>query len=92
MSETNKAIVNRMVMECQSAGDLTLIDELFSPGFVNHALFPGMPTDREGVRMLFQLFHDGFEGFNVEIHEHLACRSRGRPGSRPGECRAASCR
>jgi steroid delta-isomerase-like uncharacterized protein len=72
MSESNKAIVNRMVMECQSAGDLSLIDELFSPDFVNHALFPGMSTDRDGVRMLFQLFHDVFEGFHVEIHEHLA--------------------
>jgi steroid delta-isomerase-like uncharacterized protein len=72
VSETNKALVNRMVIECQSEGDLSLIDELFSPDFVNHALFPGMTTDREGVRMLFQLFHDAFDDFHVEIHEHLA--------------------
>ena len=72
ISQTNTEIVNRMVMECQSAGDLSLIDEFFSPDFVNHALFPGTSTDREGVRMLFALFHEVFDGFHVEIHEHLA--------------------
>jgi steroid delta-isomerase-like uncharacterized protein len=72
ISQTNTEIVNRMVMECQSAGDLSLIEEFFSPDFVNHALFPGMTTDREGVRMLFSFFHEVFEGFHVEVKMHIA--------------------
>ena len=41
ISQTNTEIVNRMVMECQSAGDLSLIDEFFSPDFVNHEIAIG---------------------------------------------------
>ena len=76
VTASNTELVHRMVMECQSGGELEKIDEYFSPDFVNHALFPGMTTDRDGVRMLFQLFHDVFEGFRVEIHEHLAERDK----------------
>jgi steroid delta-isomerase-like uncharacterized protein len=72
VSDTNTELAHRMVMECQSAGDLRLIDEFFSPGFVNHAFFPGMSPDRDGIRMLFALFHRAFEGFHVEIHMHIA--------------------
>ena len=81
MSESNKAIVMRMVEECQSAGDLSLIDEFFSPDFVNHAEVPGLPNDREGVRALFGVFHAVFEGFHVVIHD-TSPRVTGSPPTR----------
>jgi steroid delta-isomerase-like uncharacterized protein len=72
MSQANKDLVRRFVMECQSGGDLSLIDELVAPDFVNHAEVPGLPTGREGVRALFGAFHHVFEGFHVVIHDQVA--------------------
>jgi steroid delta-isomerase-like uncharacterized protein len=72
MSQANKDLVRRFVMECQSGGDLSLIDELVAPDFVNHAEVPGLPTGREGVRALFGAFHRVFEGFHVVIHDQVA--------------------
>jgi SnoaL-like domain len=76
MSGSNEAMVRRMVGECQSAGDLGLIDELFSPDFVNHAEVPGLPNDREGVRALFGIFHAVLEGFHVVIRDTVAAGDR----------------
>jgi steroid delta-isomerase-like uncharacterized protein len=70
--EDNKAIMRRFVMDCQSGGDLSLIDEMVSPDFVNHAEVPGLPTGREGVKALFGAFHQIFEGFHVVIHAQIA--------------------
>jgi predicted ester cyclase len=59
-AEDNKAIMRRFVMDCQSGGDLSMIDELVSPEFVNHAEVPGLPSGREGIRALFGAFHQAF--------------------------------
>jgi len=72
MSESNKAIVRRMVEECQSAGDLSLVDEFFSPALVNYAPSTGLLTDRDGLRMRLGAFHDAFAGFHVVIKDQLA--------------------
>jgi predicted SnoaL-like aldol condensation-catalyzing enzyme len=65
MSEENKELMRRFVMDCQSAGDLSLIDEMVSPDFVNHAEVPGLPEGREGVKVLFGALHHAFEGFHA---------------------------
>jgi steroid delta-isomerase-like uncharacterized protein len=74
MSQTreNKEAMRRFVMDCQGAGDLDLIDEMIAPDFVNHAEVPGLPTGREGVKVLFGAFHHCFEGFHVVIHDQVA--------------------
>jgi len=71
-AEANKQTMRRFVMDCQSGGDMSLIDEMVSPDFVNHAEVPGLPTGREGVRALFGAFHQVFENFHVVIHAQFA--------------------
>jgi steroid delta-isomerase-like uncharacterized protein len=68
----NKETMRRFVMECQSAGDFDLIDEMIAADFVNHAEVPGLPTGREGVKVLFAAFHRCFDGFHAVIHDQVA--------------------
>jgi predicted SnoaL-like aldol condensation-catalyzing enzyme len=67
-AEDNKALVRRFVDEVQSAGNIDLIDEICSPEFVNHSAPPGIPADREGIKILTAIFRQAFPDsyFTVE--------------------------
>jgi serine phosphatase RsbU (regulator of sigma subunit)/ketosteroid isomerase-like protein len=47
VEENNKALVRRF-FEAQDRGDLSVVDELLAPDFVDHSLLPGQEPDREG--------------------------------------------
>jgi hypothetical protein len=47
--EQDKALVCPVIEgRCTTQGNITVIDERFSPDYVHHSLPPGMPHDREG--------------------------------------------
>jgi predicted ester cyclase len=51
MSEENKALFRRMFEEALNQGNISLIDELVAPDFVEHEeLPPGIPPGREAVK------------------------------------------
>jgi steroid delta-isomerase-like uncharacterized protein len=70
--EENKSIVRRVVEEAQSRGDMRVVDELFSPDFVDHNAFPGVPPTRKGVQMVFSMFLAAFPDLRATIHEQIA--------------------
>jgi predicted ester cyclase len=49
---------------------------ILSDDFVNHAELPGLPSGREGVKVLFRAFWSAFPDFRAEIHDMLAERDR----------------
>jgi hypothetical protein len=54
----NKAIFRRFVDEVMNQGKIAAIDELTAPDLVEHKqLPPGVPTNREGVKLLFSMYH-----------------------------------
>ena len=55
-TEKNKALVRRFVDEVQSKGKTDLIDEICTPEFVNHSTPPGLPPDREGIKIVTAMF------------------------------------
>jgi predicted ester cyclase len=59
-TEENKALVRRFVDEVQSAGNTDAIDEICSPEFVNYSAPPGVPSNREGVKLLTSMFRQAF--------------------------------
>jgi predicted ester cyclase len=67
-AEENKALVHRFVDEVQSQGNTDLIDEICSPEFVNHSTPPGLPPDREGIKIVTAMFRGAFPDsyFTVE--------------------------
>jgi predicted ester cyclase len=58
--EDNKALVRRFVDEVQSKGNTDLIDEICSAEFFNHSALPGLPPDREGIKIVTAMFTAAF--------------------------------
>jgi len=70
--DQNKLLVRRLIDEAQVAGDLDVIDELFSDDFVDHTPLEGLPGTREGMRMLFGALRQAFPDLQVDISEQIA--------------------
>jgi predicted ester cyclase len=50
-----------------------MVDELLAPDFVEREeLPPGMPRDREGVKLLTTMLHSAFPDFKATIDEIIA--------------------
>ena len=70
-TEQNKALVNRLVEEVLNQHNVSVIDEIASPDFVEHeALPPGIPPGREAPKALFSMLLNAFPDFYATI-EHL---------------------
>jgi predicted ester cyclase len=70
-TEQNKALVNRLVEEVLNQHDLSVIDEIVSPNFVEHEVLPpGVPPGREAPRALFNMMLNAFPDFYATV-EHL---------------------
>jgi steroid delta-isomerase-like uncharacterized protein len=60
VSDANKAVMERFYAEVVNAGNIDLIDELLTEDFVEHEDFPGITSDREGVKQFFGMFLGAF--------------------------------
>ena len=71
--EQNKALANQLIEEILNKRNVNLIDELFSPNFVeNEELPPGIPPGREAPKALFGMLHSAFPDFNASIEQMIA--------------------
>ena len=67
MAEQNKALVGRFIEEI-NRGNMGAADELLAPNFVEHEeLPPGVPNDREGVKMLSSMLRSGFPDLKSQL-------------------------
>ncbi len=62
----------RFVEEYQGKGDEGVLDELMDGSFVNHSPAPGLPADKEGVRMLFATLRGAMPDLRVDVHDMIA--------------------
>ena len=70
-TEDNKALVQRFIYEVQSDHRLDLIDELFSPDFIDH--YAGTnPPYREGTKRFLTTIFTAFPDVKATIHEQTA--------------------
>ena len=70
-TEQNKALVRQLVEEVINQGNISMIDELAIPDFVEHEeLPPGIPPGREAPKALFSMLLNAFPDFYATI-EHL---------------------
>jgi len=72
MSETNKAIVRRLVEEAQQNGNHETIDELLAEDFVDRTPLPGLRGDRDSIHILFDSLRSAFHNMRVTISEQIA--------------------
>jgi len=71
--EQNKALVRQLIEEILNRGNISLVDELFAPDFVEREeLPPGMPRDREGFAMLIPMMFNAFPDFKATIEDMIA--------------------
>ena len=72
-TEQNKALIRRLMEEAFNRGDMSLVDELFAPDFVEHEeLPPGIPPGREAVKQLSTMFRSAFPDFKLTIDDMIA--------------------
>lgn len=69
--EENKAVVRRFVEEVQCRHDLSAIDGLFSPDFVDYSGMSNPPT-KAGSYELFTMMFTAFPDLHVTIRQQIA--------------------
>src|SRR5690348_14501670 len=76
MSEANIAVMKRFIADYQMGHDDATLRELVADDFVDHSAMPGLPPGRDGVKVLFDLFHAAFADFRVEVYDQVAAGDR----------------
>ena len=72
-TEQNKSLFRQFIDEVFNQGNMSAVDELVAPDFVEHEeLPPGIPTDREGVKQLTLMLRSAFPDFKATIDDMLA--------------------
>ena len=69
--EENKALIRRFVEEVQNQHNLAAIDELYSPGFVDHSGNANVPGI-EGMKAFFSMMFAAFPDMHFTIRLQLA--------------------
>jgi predicted ester cyclase len=71
--EQNKALVRQMVEEVFNHGNVSRADEFLAPHFIEREeLPPGIPRDREGVKLLTTMLRSAFPDFKATIDDIVA--------------------
>ncbi len=69
-TEANKALVRRFYEEIDK-GNISIIDELVSPNYIDHNPAPWFPAGFEGTKQAFKLFAEATPGYHF-IEDQLA--------------------
>lgn len=70
-TEKSKAIVLRFVDEVQNQHNISALDELFSPDFVDHSGISTQPN-LDGTKQFFTMFFTAFPDIQVTIQDQIA--------------------
>ena len=71
MSAANKAVIARIYSEV-SRGNLSIIEELLTPDFVEREVTPDLPPTRAGVRQMFEGMRTAFPDFQIHAEDIIA--------------------
>lgn len=66
----NKAIGRRLI-DAVNAGNMTAIDEVFSPSYVERNPFPGVTPDRDGLKKSLTEFRVAFPDFRYTVEDEI---------------------
>ena len=68
-AEKNETVIRRFIEECLNQRKIDLVDELFSPNYVNHAATSDIEPDLEGYKRRIGYMLQGFPDLHVEIED-----------------------
>ena len=75
-AEENRALIRRFIDEVFNQRNLHAIDEHLTTDYVDHAMPPGLPTNREGFKQFIGSFLEAFPDFHYTIEDILADGNR----------------
>jgi predicted ester cyclase len=70
-SEQSRALARRVTEEIFNQGKLNVVDELFTPDFVEHNLPPGYPQGSAGFRQWVADLRQAFPDFHFTIEDFV---------------------
>jgi steroid delta-isomerase-like uncharacterized protein len=70
--DQNKALVRRVFDEIATGGDFTVVDDLYTEDYVDHAPFPGSPGGRGDVRHSIGALRTALPDLHVTVQEMSA--------------------
>ncbi len=65
----NKATYRRFVEEVINEGNIDVVEQIFSPDYVDHSRPPGAPEGLDGVRGIPKMFRGGFPDLHFTIEQ-----------------------
>lgn len=69
----NEATAKRLIEEVLANGNVALIDEFFSPDFVEHQQFPpDVPQGVEGLKWFVENFREAFPDLTITVEQSVA--------------------
>ena len=71
MSEENKALFRRF-LEGMNSHDISVIDQVIDPSFINHDPMPGQDDGIQGLKDMMQMFYTGFPDLKVTLEQIVA--------------------
>lgn len=72
MSEQNKALVRQVMVDVWQDGKLEKIDDYYAEDFVSHDDTPGIPQNREGLKMFAGMLEAAFSGGAVTVDDQIS--------------------
>jgi predicted ester cyclase len=76
MSPEESKALGRKIVDAINSGNLTAVDEVFAPGYVDRNPFPGTTPDREGFKQGLTTFRAAFPDFRYTIDDEIAVGDR----------------
>jgi predicted ester cyclase len=70
--EDNAATYRRWFDEGCSQGNIDLVDELYAPDYVTHAVGPDLPPNREGLKMFIRALREGIPDLRCPVEDVIA--------------------
>ena len=71
-TQENTASATRFLEEVMNWGNLSVIDELSAPNFVDHSAPPGISPTNEGFKAFVAMFRSAFPDLHYTLEESIA--------------------
>jgi steroid delta-isomerase-like uncharacterized protein len=66
-----KMTIERIPLEILNRGNFDLVDELYSPDYVEHTPQPGVPPTREGFKQVARALREAFPDLHYSIEDTI---------------------
>jgi predicted ester cyclase len=71
-TDDNKRIYRDFIERGFNNGELSALDELLAPGYVNHDAPPGMSSGADGVKQIITMFRGAFPDLHIAMEDQVA--------------------